>query len=69
MRLLRNGLIPRVLLGIMGFLTLLLAVGSVQDLVANGLSTNAFLMLLLTVPLALLSFFAAMGIADIGLDR
>ncbi len=69
MRLLRNRLIPRALLGIMGFLTLILAVGSMQDLIANGLSVNAFLMLLLTLPLALLSFFAAMGIADIGMDR
>ncbi len=68
MRVLRNGLVPRALLGIMSFLTLLLAIGSVLELLSDGLSVNAVLMLVLTVPLTLLSFFAATGIADIGIE-
>ncbi len=68
MRVLRNGLVPRALVGIMGFLTLLLALGSVQELITEGPSVNAVLMLLLAVPLTLLSFSVATGIADIGIE-
>jgi hypothetical protein len=61
MSLLRGTLVPRILLGIMGLLMLFLAWGSIQSLFTFGISPGAVLVLVVTVPLAVLCLWVATG--------
>jgi hypothetical protein len=61
MSLLRGTLVPRIFLGIMGLLMLLLAWGSIQSLFTFGMSAEAVLVLVFAVPLAVICLSVATG--------
>ncbi len=69
MRVLGSTIVPRVLLGISGFLMLLLAVGCVQSLLADGPSANSAFMLVFALLVAVLCFSVVAGVADVGWDN
>ncbi len=54
--------IPRTLLGIMGFMMLLLATGSVRAVLTYGPSAASITMFLFAIPIAFICFIAAAGL-------
>jgi hypothetical protein len=58
-----GAIVPRVLSGIMGVLSLLLAWGGIQSVFAYGPSAESVLILAFAVPLALICLSVAIGCA------
>lgn len=63
MSVLRGTVVPRILLGIMGVLAILMAWGAIQTLYAYGLSLGSLLMVVISVSLGLICLSVAFGLA------
>jgi hypothetical protein len=63
MSIFRSTILPRILSGIMGVLTLLLTWGSLQSLFAYGPSSDQVLTLAFALPLTVICFSVAWGCA------